>query len=507
MPGRTATNTRLPLMLPDAGVNLAGRFTSRSTWALIGALIALVGALALCLDRFHNGDFYLSLNSGRFIAEHGFASHDPFSTISQGGTWLNQQWLSELAFFRISEVLGPTGLTVLYALLITAPLALLLWLCRRKGWRMLVAVAAFYFPGVIAVIHPRAAGFTVLIFTLLVALLVGLWGRANERTGKRHAWWAPLAILALFALWANLHGGFIAGFLLLGLATIGLAIDHWRGIPGAVPLSRIAVLGGVAILAAATVTVATPLGAAIWDYLLSFQNQAISLASTEWESAFSSPLAVIYLSLATCFAAWMWVRSPQPRRATTLLVTAGFLVFAGYSIRNIVFIGPILALQVAWTAPNRGPAPTRGPVALFGAAAAAAALVWAVVLGPARDDPTLGFPVADYAIAHPPKHGRIVTYAGVGSYINWRSPNTPVVLNGWLEQYTPQQLRDNYRVLRAGSASDLPGALRRIHAGAVITHLPSAIQRLEAAGFRPVFTSSEGTYLVRVPHGAKLSGP
>jgi hypothetical protein len=333
-----------------------------------------------------------------------------------------------------------------------------------------------------------------------------LWGRDNTRTGKRHAWWAPLAILALFALWANLHGGFIAGFLLLGLATIGFAIDHWRGIPGSVPLSRIALLGLVGVLAAAIVTVATPLGAAIWDYLLSFQNQAISLASTEWGSAFSSPLAVVYLSLATCFAAWMWVRSPQPRRATTLLVTAGFLVFAGYSVRNIVFVGPILALQVAWTAPNRGPTPVRGPVALFGAAAAAAAVVWGLVLGPARDDPTLGFPVADYAIAHPPTKGRIVTYAGVGSYINWRSPNTPVVLNGWLEQYSPQELRDNYGVLRAWT-SDLPGALRRIHAGAVITHVNAAIRRLEAAGFRAEFTSADGTYLVRVPKHSRVSGP
>jgi hypothetical protein len=259
-------------------------------------------------------------------------------------------------------------------------------------------------------------------------------------------------------------------------------------------------------LAAVTVTVATPLGSAIWEYLLSFQNQAISLASTEWESAFSSPLAVVYLGLATCFAAWMWIRSPQPRRATTLLVTAGFLVFAGYSIRNIVFIGPILALLVVWTAPNRSPMRLRGPAAIFAAAAAAATLVWAVVLGPARDDPTLGFPVADYAIAHPPKHGRIVTYAGVGSYINWRSPSTRVVLNGWLEHYTPQELRDNYGVLRAWTA-DLPDALRRIHAGAVITHVNSAIAELEAAGFRPEFSSADGTYLVRVPRHSRLSGP
>lgn len=490
----------------DSTPTMAGRLTSRSTWALIGALLALVGALALCLDRFHNGDFYLSLMSGRFIAQHGFATHDPFSTISQGGTWLNQQWLAELAFFRVSQLLGPTGLTVLYAFMITVPLALLLWLCRRKGWPMLLAVTAFYFPGVLAVIHPRAAGFTVLIFSLLVALLLLLWRERGETSaGRRQAWWAPLAILALFALWANLHGGFIAGFLLLGLATVGLAIDHWRGIPDTLPLSRVAALGGVAILAVVIVTISTPLGSAIWSYLLSFQNQAISLASTEWQSAFGSPGAVIYLTLAASFAAWMWVRSPRPRRATTLLVTAGFLIFAGYSIRNIVFIGPILALQVAWTAPNRSHTSLRMPIALVGTAAAAAAII-AAVLGPARDDPTLGFPVADYAIAHPPKHGRIVTYAGVGSYINWRSPSTPVVVNGWLEQYTAQQLRDNYGILRDWTG-DLRGAVRRTHAGAVITHVHSAIRQLESIGFRPRFTSPDGTYLVRVPHAAKLSGP
>lgn len=303
-------------------------------------------------------------------------------------------------------MLGPTGLSVLYAFLITAPLAILLWLCRRKGWPMLVAVAAFYFPGLLAVIHPRAAGFTVVIFSLLVALLAAVWhGRASSPPDRRPRWWVGVAIVALFALWANLHGGFIAGLLLLGLVTTGFAIDHWRGVPGALPPSRIAALGLIVVLAGVTVTVATPLGAAIWSYLLSFQNQAISLASTEWQSAFGDPLAVLYLGLATVFAAWTWVRSPRPRRATTLLVTAGFLVFAGYSIRNIVFIGPVLALQVAWTAPNRSPGPMRLPVAFAGSAAAAAALVWAALLGPARDDPSLGFPVADYAIAHPPPKG------------------------------------------------------------------------------------------------------
>jgi len=62
-------------------------------------------------------------------------------------------------------------------------------------------------------------------------------------------------------------------------------------------------------------------------------------------------------------------------------------------------------------------------------------------------------------------------------------------------------------VLRAGQATDLPGALHRIHAGAVIVHLHSAVQRLEAAGFRPEYSSADGTYLVRVPHHPKVSRP
>src|SRR5215210_3735336 len=43
----------------------------------------------------------------------------------------------------------------------------------------------------------------------------------------------------------------------------------------------------------------------------------------------------------------------------------------------------------------------------------------------------------------PPENGRIVTYAGVGSYMLWRSPRAPVALKGWLEHFTPQQLSDH----------------------------------------------------------------
>jgi hypothetical protein len=474
-----------------------GRLTSPSTWALICALIALVGALALCVDRGHNGDFYMSLLGGRFISSHGFVTHDPFPTVAHGGTWLNQQWLSELAFFRVAGSFGQTGLTVLYALLLAAPLALLLWLCRRKGAAMLVAITGIYFPGVLAVIHPRAAGFTVLAFSVLVALIAIAWQvRPEGRQRPLVLAGSIAAILALFALWANLHGGFIAGLLLIALVTVGLAIDHRRGVPETASPRLVAALGLIGVLAGVTVSVATPLGGAIWSYILSFQNSAIDHASQEWRSALSNPLATLYVSAAGAFAVWMWLRTPRPRRVTALLVSAGFVVFAVLSLRNLIFVAPALAFQIAWSAPDRAAETLRLPIATAGSAAAAATLFWATVLGPAQADTYLRSPVVDYALAHPPKNGRIVTYAGVGSYMLWRSPRTAVALNGWLEHFSPQQLSDTYGVLR-GYTPDLLGAVERLQIGAVIAHVPAAIRRLEAIGFRPEYSSPDGTYLVR----------
>lgn len=475
--------------------------TSRSTWALIGALIALVGALALCFDRFYKGDLYLSLLGGRFVAEHGFVTRDPFPTVAQGETWLNQQWLAQLAFFQVSNLVGLVGVTVLYAALLAAPLALLLWLCRRKGAPMLIAIAALYFPGLLAVIHPRAAGFTVLAFTLLVGLIfVVRRAGEGERPDARRLWAAGAAMLVLFAVWANLHGGFVAGILLLALVTAGLAIDRWRGLE-TVPLPRVAVLGVIAVLATATVTLATPLGSAIWDYLLSFRElgSAISHASEEWHSVLQSPLATTYVALAAAFAVWMWLRSPRPRRATGILVAVGFVAFAALSLRNMVFIGPVLAFQIAWSAPDRAIGAIRAPMAAAGAAAVAAVaaiVVWVTVLGPPKAESQLRAPVVEYALEHPPENGRILTYAGVGSYMLWRSPETPVVLNGWLEHFTRPQLADTYGVLR-GWAADVPESVNRLGAGAVIAHVPEAIRRLEAHGFVAEFRSPEGTYLVK----------
>jgi hypothetical protein len=454
----------------------------------IAAATLLVAALALCINRVHNGDVYLELAAGRFVAHNGFVWHDPFPTIAAGREWLNQQWLSELFFYNLVRVVGMTGMTLLYALLLGLPLSWLLWQVRRRGVAMMAWGAALYFPTILAIVHPRAAAFSLAALAVLVALLL--------RGGR-----VTLAIPALFALWANLHGGFVAGLLLLGLVGVGALLDG-RGAGRERPrLPRPSLRAAAVGVAALGATFATPLGPKVWEYVWSFHNPAISFATQEWEPAIHSPAVLVYVAVAAAFGVWLWLGSTG-RQLTPLLVLAGFVALTLYSQRNVALLGPIMFYVIARCAPVREQARARrSPVVVVGAAAVAAVAVWAFVLGPARPAPYLKPRLVAEVLRHPPASGRIAAVAGVGSYLLWRGARTPVVINGWLEHYTPDELRGAYVALRP-----TPAGLRYIRAlgiGGVITRSPATVRWLAANGFRVVASTTEGTYLVRsAPAGA-----
>jgi hypothetical protein len=256
------------------------------------------------------------------------------------------------------------------------------------------------------------------------------------------------------------------------------------------------VLLGLVGAAALGATFATPLGPDVWEYVWSFRNPAISLATQEWAPAFHSPLILVYVLVAGAFAGWVWARMPRPRPLTPILVAGAFVALTLYSQRNALLLGPVMLYVIASCAPDRAAAPVRrGPALAVGLAAAAAAAVWGFALGPARTAPYLKPRLVDAVLLHPPKTGRIASIAGVGSYLLWRSERTPVVINGWLEHYTSRELRGAYTMLLPGRAG--LGYMRAWNVGGVITRRPATVRWLRAHGFRLVAATSEGTYLAR----------
>ncbi len=156
----------------------------------------------------------------------------------------------------------------------------------------------------------------------------------------------------------------------------------------------------------------------------------------------------------------------------------------------------MVALAIFSLAPDR---PLRVPLPLIGLALAAsvgAATTWAIAVGPARNEPILDSRLIDYALHHPPSRGHIAAYAGIGSYMLWRSPRARVELDGWLEHFSAAELRETYAVLDGRVANPAP-YVRRLRISAVIADRRRAIAILRAHGFEVRFRTPAGSYLLR----------
>jgi hypothetical protein len=171
--------------------------------------------------------------------------------------WTNHEWLAELIMASAYRIAGDAGLVLLKLAIIGLSLTCV--------WRIVIGDGAAVRPAAIitmlavAGILPRAQQvrpqlFSVLCFSVLVLLL----RRAEKR--PEVLWLAP----PLFALWANLHGGWLVGCGTMGL---WLAARTWTIRTGGQGYGRsLAILwsAGAASLAA---TLINPYGPGLWRFL------------------------------------------------------------------------------------------------------------------------------------------------------------------------------------------------------------------------------------------------
>lgn len=162
------------------------------------------------------------LRAGRLMLEEKrWIDADPFSFTHAGEPWITFEWLSEVIFALVDRAAGLGGLVWLgFSLFALVPLLLFRWLLANEIPR---AAAFTYAVGALLVFQAHALArphvFTYLAF---VILLLRVGPRMAGGPERRH--W--LALPPLFGLWANLHGGFVAGLLWLGARTAGLALDR-----------------------------------------------------------------------------------------------------------------------------------------------------------------------------------------------------------------------------------------------------------------------------------------
>jgi hypothetical protein len=153
---------------------------------------------------------------------------DYFSYTMAGRPWYAWEWLYDALIGAVHMVAGLNGVVLLTALIIALTFALLFRYAVQAGGNVVIAAVLTIVAGAASTIHFLARPH------VLSWLLTLLWLRALQRFQNRerkHLYSLPL----LMVLWANLHGGFLMGLMLLG---VFLAADLWTWRTASCPKRR-----------------------------------------------------------------------------------------------------------------------------------------------------------------------------------------------------------------------------------------------------------------------------
>jgi hypothetical protein len=197
---------------------------------------------------FNDGDTGYHIRAGDYILANLTIPHrDIFSYIDPPLPWIAHEWLSEVMMSVVHGAFGLTGVAIFFAVLI----GLAYWMLFRvaQSGDSNVAVAALVvLLAMVSSTHWLARPH---IFSLVLTIAwYGILDR-YQRTGKDQLRWLPLLML----VWANLHGGFIIGLLLLGIyfgGNVGelLFSPHFKRAAAWRRSKRLALIGGGCLAAA-----------------------------------------------------------------------------------------------------------------------------------------------------------------------------------------------------------------------------------------------------------------
>jgi hypothetical protein len=132
----------------------------------------------------------------------------------------------------------------------------------------------------------RPHAFTYLFICLLIGLL-----RDYEKDPARR--WRLAVMPPLFLLWTQLHAGFVAGLMVMGLYAAGHTLQAWREKrPEWTPLLRAYALAGTL---SGLATFANPYGASLHAHILKLLRSPVAKLWNEFQPPFLHSSANIWL--------------------------------------------------------------------------------------------------------------------------------------------------------------------------------------------------------------------
>jgi hypothetical protein len=323
------------------------------------------------------------------------------------------------------------------------------------------------------------------------------------------------------ALWANLHGGFAIGFILILMYLAGSLIDvaarrlSDAGSWAAVWRDRRGALGtlGLVFLLCLAATSVNPHGPRILAYpWTTVSIPVLQSHLLEWQSPdFSAPQLYPFLAMLLLLIAVLGI-SRAAAGTTDILLVAGWTGLALIAVRNVPIFALIAAPVIARHATaalqttrgggaGRGSADRRGLNAVIGAALILIGVAWiAVQAGPQRNEAHLRSQVPVAAVAalrQMEPRGNLLNDYNWGGYVLWELyPDFRTFVDGRTDVFTNDVFEDYLRLWAAQPGWE--DAVERWGIGTVLLPPESPlVEALEAAGWDAYFRDTQGVVLLR----------
>jgi hypothetical protein len=403
-------------------------------WIGVATAILLVWHVALFTGI--SGDVFWQWAAGRWmLLHHEVVRADPFSYTVHGRSWFDQEWGYEVLLAWSIGVFGRGALWVFSAGLASCAVLAVAGLARSRGagWTWVGLLTLVTGLGLLVFLRDRPQEISYVFFPLL------MWLLTTARKAPRRL----LVIPPLVLVWANLHGSFLLGLLVLGLEVLWAWVPVKWGRIATETLRRRDALGTFAT--SSLLALVNPHGFGLLNYTWqSTFNPSITGLIAEWQSPdfhvlillllVALPLAVTLIWLAVADTTVNW---------SDVVLTGGLLVATLHAVRFLPY------WLEAWAALAAGFRPwsdwSRKIPWLVGLLAVA--LLGAVTLGGRPVPP--GTPTAEPVLAvrylnrHP---GRIFTRYRWGDYLIFRG--IPVFIDGRTNLYAGTGILREYLALR-----------------------------------------------------------
>jgi hypothetical protein len=277
-------------------------------------------------------DTMWQITIGQWIVDHrAVPETDIYSFTMRGQPWISTQWLAQVLYAQAYAIAGWTGPVVVASCAIATTFALL---ARFLARRLSESTTLVFVAAALALTAPHLlARPHVLAMPLMVMWVGGLISAADQRSAP--SFW----LLPSMALWANLHGGFVFGLVLIA----PIALD---AIVNAEPTVRrmLALRWTAFALAALAAGCCTPYG---WNSLLAAQK-ILALGTAlplimEWRAADFGSIGPFEISLllGTGLALARGLTLP-PMRIALLLGLLHMALAQSRAADNLALLAPLV---------------------------------------------------------------------------------------------------------------------------------------------------------------------